>query len=185
MHILAEVMPIYLLGDFLVKPANKGFEIANGDIDKMGSWRDLGLPFYSQKVAYTQGFNVKKSEGTSYKVKLNDWNGSVSEVLVNGKTAGLIAWQPNELDVTGLIKNGDNEIVVKITGSLKNTFGFFYHDNNSWIHGPHSWNRAPKKISPASDYFLMDYGMFASFELVQSKDDDLFGGIKTMNIHKH
>jgi len=167
MHILAEVMPIYLLGDFSVIPNEKGFEIAGGNIDSLGSWKEKGLPFYSQKVAYSGNFSVSKSGGTSFKVKLNKWNGSVAEVLVNGQPAGLIAWQPNELDVTSLLKEGENEITVKVTGSLKNTFGFFYQDNNNWIFGPHSWNYAPEKAPAGADYFLMDYGLMEPFELVK------------------
>jgi len=167
MHILAEVMPVYLLGDFLVQPGSKGFEIAGGAIGELGSWREAGLPFYSQKVAYSQNFNVSKSENTFFKVRMNNWNGSIAEVWVNGKQAGLIAWQPDELDITSFLKEGENDISVKVIGSLKNTFGFFYQDNNSWIFGPHSWNAAPERIPPASDYFLMDYGLFEPFELVE------------------
>lgn len=167
MHILAEVMPIYLLGDFLVKPAKRGFEITGGTINTLGSWREAGLPFYSQKVAYFQNFNISETNETSYKVKLNNWNGSVAEVFVNGQTAGLIAWQPYELDVTSLLKEGENEIAVKVTGSLKNTFGFFYQNNDNWIFGPHSWNDAPEKMPDASDYFLMDYGLMEPFELLK------------------
>jgi hypothetical protein len=60
-------------------------------------------------------------------------------------------------------------ISVKITGSLKNTFGFFYNNNDNWIFGPHSWNNAPKEIPEASEYFLMDYGMFEPFELLKTE----------------
>ena len=169
MHILAEVMPIYLLGDFLVQPGKKGFEITGGDITTMGSWKELGLPFYSQKVSYSQNFDVDKLEQMFYKVRLQTWAGSISEVWVNGKLAGTIAWQPNELDVTNLLKDGQNDIVVKIIGSLKNTSGFFYRNNDNWIFGPHSWNYAPETSPPASDYFLMDYGLFEPFELVEVK----------------
>ena len=167
MHVLAEVMPVYLLGDFLVKPAKQGFEITGGTFDDLGSWREAGLPFYSQKVDYSQKFNISKNEGASFKVKLNKWNGSVAEVLVNGESAGLIAWQPNELDVTSILKEGENEISVKVTGSLKNTFGFFYQKNDNWIFGPHSWNYAPEKVPAASEYFLMDYGLMEPFQLVR------------------
>lgn len=167
MHILAEVMPVYLLGDFLVKPAVQGFEITGGNIENLGSWREAGLPFYSQKVAYSQNFDVKKENVKSFKVKLEKWNGPVTEVWVNGNYAGLIAWQPNELDVTSLLNEGANEITVKVFGSLKNTFGFFYNKNDNWIFGPHSWNEAPDKIPAASEYFLMDYGLFEPFKLVQ------------------
>ncbi|MBA4409563.1 MAG: glycosyl hydrolase [Bacteroidota bacterium] len=169
MHVLAEVMPVYLLGDFLVKPAKEGFGITGGNISTLGSWREAGLPFYSQKVAYAQNFNVAKTDGTTFKVKLNKWNGSVTEVLVNGQSAGLIAWQPNELDVTSLLKDGANEITVKVTGSLKNTFGFFYQKNEGWIFGPWSWNSAPAKIPAASEYFLMDNGLMEPFSLVEVK----------------
>ncbi len=169
MNILAEVMPVYLLGDFLVKPANRGFEIANSDISVLGSWRETGLPFYSQKVAYTQSFKVAKASGAIFMVKLNKWNGSVAEVLVNGRAAGLIAFRPNKLDVTDLVKDGANEITVKVVGSLKNTFGFFYQKNDGWIFGPWSWNSAPAKIPQASEYFLMDYGLMEPFELVEVK----------------
>ena len=134
MHILAEVMPVYFLGDFLVKPAQHGFEITGGNISSVGSWREAGLPFYSQKVAYTQTFTVDKTEGSCFKVKLNKWNGSVAEVLVNGQSAGLIAWQPNELDVTSLLKDGANSITVKVTGSLKNTIGSFYQEKRKMDH---------------------------------------------------
>jgi hypothetical protein len=167
MHILAEVMPIYLLGDFSVIPNEKGFEIAGGKINSLGSWKEAGLPFYSQKVAYSQNFSISKTDGTSFKVKLNKWNGTVAEVLVNGQPAGLIVWQPNELDVTSLLKDGENEVTVKVTGSLKNTFGFFYQKNDGWIFGPHSWNYAPEKAPAGSEYFLMDYGLMEPFELVK------------------
>jgi hypothetical protein len=166
MHVLAELMPVYLLGDFLVKPGKQGFEIAEGNISAPGSWREAGLPFYSQKVAYSQNFNVTKAAGASFKVKMPHWNGSVASVFVNGQPAGLIAWQPNELDVTSSLKDGINEITVKVTGSLKNTFGFFYQKNDGWIFGPWSWNSAPSKIPAASEYFLMDYGLFDPFKLV-------------------
>lgn len=169
MHVLAEVMPVYFIGDFLVKPAKQGFEITDGNISALGSWREAGLPFYSQKVAYSQTYNVPKADGTAFKVKLNKWNGSVAEVLVNGQQAGLIAWQPNELDVTSLLKDGDNEITVKVVGSLKNTFGYFFKEADKWIYGPHEWNYAPEKAPDASGYFLMDYGLMEPFGLVQVK----------------
>jgi hypothetical protein len=170
MNVLAEVMPVYILGDFLVKPAStKGFEICAGDISAPGSWREAGLPFYSQEIGYTQSFRIDKNKSSAYKVKLNKWNGSIAEVLVNGKTAGLIAWQPGELDVTSLVKNGKNEITVKVTGSLKNTFGFFFQKNTGWLFGPNTWNNAPEHAPDAKGYFLLDYGLMEPFELIEIK----------------
>ncbi|MDT8400388.1 MAG: glycosyl hydrolase [Bacteroidales bacterium] len=172
MNILAEVMPVYLLGDFLVEPEEKGFEISGGEISGTGSWQDAGLPFYSQEISYSLNFNVGDLSGSTYKVQLGDWKGSLAEVLVNGVKAGLIAWQLGELDVTEWMKPGTNMITVNVTGSLKNTFGFFYEDNDSWIFGPFSWNSAPAKIPPASDYYLMDYGLFEPFKLIRTNNPD-------------
>jgi len=167
MHILAEVMPVYILGDFLLEPAGKGFEIGGGEISELGAWPKAGLPFYSQSVSYTQSYTLDKTSQSQYKIRLADWKGSISEVLVNGNPSGVIAWQPDELDITSELQAGENTVEVKVFGSLKNTFGFFYQDNNSWIFGPHAWNDAPDQMPPASDYFLMDYGMFKPFELVE------------------
>lgn len=169
MNILAEVTPVYLLGDFIVKPGPGTWEINGGDINTPGSWRDLGLPFYSQKVAYTQNFKVSKAEGGTFIAKLNRWKGSVAEVLVNGKAAGLIAWQPYQLDVTRFLNEGDNDITVKVAGSLKNAFGFFYQNNDNWIFGPWSWNYSPEKPPSASQYFLNDCGLMEPFSLLELK----------------
>jgi len=167
MNILAEIMPVYIMGNFLVKPTEKGFEITGGEITNTESWIKSGMPFYSQKVSYTKNYSIPEKGNNSYKLKLNQWNGTIAEVLINGKEAGTIAWQPYELPVTDLLSNGTNEITVKITGSLKNTFGCFYYKNDDWIFGPRSWNTAPEKIPAADQYFLMEYGLFEPFELLK------------------
>ncbi|WP_423128393.1 glycosyl hydrolase [Gaoshiqia sp. Z1-71] len=165
MTILTEIMPVYLLGGFLVKPDANGFVLAEGELTGMGSWAAAGLPFYSQQVSYSQNFQIEKENGCSYHLGLGQWKGTVAEVLVNGKAAGLIAWAPYELDITGELENGQNEITVQITGSLKNTFGVFYNKNDNWIWGPHAWMNAPEKSPAASDYALIDYGLFETFKV--------------------
>ncbi len=72
MNVLAELMPVYIPA-VLVRPATRGFEITGGDTGTLGSWREAGLPFYSQKVAYTQKFNVAGADGAAFRVKLNRW----------------------------------------------------------------------------------------------------------------
>ncbi len=169
MSVYAELMPVYITGKFKVNPLKQGFEIASGKLDSLGSWQKMGFPFYSQKVSYTQKFNISKT-GTDYRVKLNQWKGTVAEVFVNGEKAGLITWYPNELNVEPYIREGGNEIMVKVVGSLKNTFGYFYKDSKkAWINGPGDWNEAPEKIPSPDKYFLMDYGLFEPFSLLEVK----------------
>jgi hypothetical protein len=169
MSIFAEIMPVYILGDFIVRPIDKGFEIANGSLSAPGSWADAGYPFYSDKISYSQKYSIEKGNA-SFKVKLTGWNGTIAEVLVNKQEAGIIAWPPEELDLTKMLRDGENEISVRIVGSLKNTFGYFYEDNNKWIHGPHDWNRAPEQQPGMDQYYFMDYGLFSPFDLWKTAD---------------
>lgn len=166
MSIFAEIMPVYILGDFNLNPLPVGFEIDNKRALSTDAWSLSGLPFYSQKVSYLQQFSVEDTEAF-YKVKLNKWNGTVCEVFVNGEKAGLIAWPPYELDISSKITKGNNKITIRVIGSLKNTFGYFYNSNDRWIHGPFSWNNAPEKQASANQYYLMKYGLFEPFELIR------------------
>ncbi|MCX6227907.1 MAG: hypothetical protein NTV75_01785, partial [Bacteroidia bacterium] len=167
MSVYAELMPAYIVGDFVLNPLAKGFEISTGSLTKLGSWKTLGYPFYSQNVSYSQTFEAAKSNET-YKLKLKKWNGVVAEVYVNKKKAGAIAYPPYELNLTKNIQPGQNEITVKVIGSLKNTFGYFYKDRERWINGPGDWDVAPDKAPNSAAYFLMDYGLEEPFNLIRS-----------------
>jgi hypothetical protein len=165
MSLFAELMPVYLTGPFLLRPLEKGFEITGGTLGTLGSWKELGLPFYSQKVSYKEHYQIEDLD-REYVVRLQDWSGTTTEVYVNGELAGQICWSPYELKVGHLLKEGENLITVKVVGSLKNTFGHFYIAGHSWINGPEDWNAAPEG-SPAMDqYSLMDYGLFEPFKLL-------------------
>ncbi|MCX6322012.1 MAG: glycosyl hydrolase, partial [Bacteroidia bacterium] len=123
MKIHAEVEPVYIVGDFSVKPAVKGWVIeAPASVYTTGSWKNQGLPFYSWGITYSKEFNIEKAEG-KWQVGLGNWNGTVAEVSVNGQSATVIAFPPYNTDVTGLIKPGINKIDVKVIGSLKNLLG--------------------------------------------------------------
>lgn len=169
MHILAELVPVYVTGKFLLKPLPAGFEITAGNPLAPGSWQEAGMPFYSGKVAYTQHFDLAKAPGARYVVKPGKWKGMAAEVKVNGTIAGTIAWQPYKLDITSLVKEGDNEIVVEVTGSLKNTFGLFYRKEPSWIYGPTAWNHAPEHTPPPSEYVIPHYGLYEPFCVYRSE----------------
>jgi len=166
MSVHAELMPVYIVGDFVLNPHKQGFEISSGTISKLGSWKSMGYPFYAQKVAYSENFEVTKAD-SQFKVKLNKWKGIIAEVFVNQKKAGIIAYPPYELNISQFINDGKNEVSVKVVGSLKNTFGYFYKDNHRWINGPGDWDTAPAKIPGIEQYFLMDYGLEEPFSLIR------------------
>jgi hypothetical protein len=166
MSIFAELMPVYLTGPFLVKPLEQGFEITSGSLTALGPWKNQGFPFYSQRVSYSMSYNIE-DQGKEYIVRLNKWNGTTSEVFVNGAKAGQICWPPYELKVGDLLKEGNNTITIKVVGSLKNTFGHFFKDQHFWISGPGDWNLAPEEIPSVDQYSLIDYGLFEPFELLK------------------
>ncbi len=166
MSVHAELMPAYIVGDFILNPLKQGFEIASGKLGKLGSWKSMGYPFYSQKVDYSDNFTATKA-GNQFKVKLNKWKGIVAEVFVNDKSAGVIAYPPYELNISHFITDGQNKITVKVSGSLKNTFGYFYKNNKRWINGPGDWDTTPAQLPTIKDYFLMDYGLEEPFSVVQ------------------
>ena len=92
-----------LLGDFSVMPSEKGWTI-EPPVKTLttGSWKDQGMPFYSWGVTYSREYNIEKPEG-QYFVRLNNWSGTVAEVIVNDKAAPVIAFPPYESDITGLM----------------------------------------------------------------------------------
>ncbi|HBL77207.1 MAG: hypothetical protein A2W90_14865 [Bacteroidetes bacterium GWF2_42_66] len=165
MSIFAEVMPVYILGNFSLNPLTAGFEIDNPKPLQSGSWIDAGMPFYSQKVAYSQKFNIENNQ-SEFTVQLNEWKGTICEVMVNGEKAGVIAWPPYQLDISKLMKQGENTVTVNVTGSLKNTFGYFYRPNSGWIHGPTAWNFAPDQQPALSGMYMVDYGLYEPFDLL-------------------
>jgi hypothetical protein len=164
----AEIEPIYIKGNFTVKPDLKGWFIdAPSGMLSPGSWKEQGLPFYSWDIVYSSDFSIDDPQG-QYFVALGAWNGTVAEVEINGQKAGIIAFPPYRLDVTGQLKQGTNSVAVKITGSLKNLLG------------PHFNNPAPGLVSPwlfrnvktypaGKDYQLIDYGIFSEFALLKGK----------------
>lgn len=165
MSVHAELMPAYIVGDFVLNPLKQGFEIATGKLSKLGSWKSMGYPFYSQKVSYSETFAVNQLKA-QFKVKVNKLDGIMIEVYVNKKRAGSIAYPPYELNVSSYINEGENQITLNVCGSLKNTFGYFYKANNQWINGPGDWNTAPDKTAGLGEYFLMDYGLTEPFSLI-------------------
>jgi hypothetical protein len=168
MKIHAEVEPAYITGDFLVKPAAKGWIIeAPASEYKAGSWKSQGLPFYSWGMTYSKEFVAENSDGT-WKVELGSWNGTVAEVSVKGATPVVIAFPPYNADLTGMIKPGKNIIKVKVTGSLKNLMGPHYNNQRPGFVSPGSW-RNVKSYPSGNNYQMVDYGLFEDFVLYNGK----------------
>jgi len=86
-------------------------------------------------------------------------------VFINGESAGIIGWKPYELEISKWIKEGRNEVEVKVTGSLKNLLGP-HHNNPAYGHvTPWSFFFAPDHQPPGNTYHQLDYGLLEDFEI--------------------
>ncbi|MDR2653377.1 MAG: hypothetical protein LBC68_13910, partial [Prevotellaceae bacterium] len=164
MKILAEIEPVYILGNFIVQPVAKGWELKPPVKEfSTGSWKNQGWAFYSQQVSYRKTFEID-DPGKHYRVRLGTWIGTVAEVSVNGKSAGIIGFEPYSVDVSGLIQNGKNTVELIVTGSNKNLLGPFHNNPSPGLVSP--WHfRGVKKYPSGNDYQLIDYGLMDDFWL--------------------
>ncbi|MBL7185601.1 MAG: hypothetical protein ISS70_04695 [Phycisphaerae bacterium] len=170
MTIYHEIEPAYLLGDFALKATETGFAVEPGSVStlNLGVWNKQGHPFYAADVAYSRNFVVARPAGR-YVVELQDWYGSVAEVLVNGRSAGFVAYRPWEIDVTDVIVPGLNRISVVVTGTLKNMLGPHHAGTDLGAAWPNMFHRAPQSGPPPGDkYHTIGYGLFKPFVLKQT-----------------
>ena len=123
-------------------------------------------PFYSWDMAYGRDYDID-DPAAGYTLRLNAWEGTLARVCVNGRKAGIIAWQPYAFDLTPYLRKGRNRVEVQVVGSLKNLFGPHYSADKG-IAGPWHWNNVPKQL-PGSDYDQRDYGLLEDFEIVMTK----------------
>ena len=165
MNVFAEIEPVYILGNFGLESAQKGWAITTPKKLSAGSWRKQGLPFYARAVDYSSEYTIDKKG--SYRVKLADWDGVIAEVLVNGQSAGVIFTPPFTLDVSDAIQEGNNRITVRVFGSNRNLLGPFHGRIPKGLSGPGQWMNIGE-IPEGNSYQQFDYGLFDNFVLEQS-----------------
>ena len=167
MNLDAEPAPIYVVGDFRLSSVKSGWNIAGAkNVIGLGSWKQQGWPFYSDAVAYEQDFWIPiHKKNMCYEIQLGNWKGTVSEVLVNGFSAGIIAFKPYTLDVSKWIQQGKNSISVRVIGSNKNLFGPFHNHSSIGFVTPNLYKGTINWPS-GEDYILFDYGLYEPFLLI-------------------
>ena len=170
-----ELEPAYLLGEFSLRPVEKGFAIVPVEKLEMTAeaarkgWNQQGAPFYSAGVGYQQTFDIPDTHGR-FALTLADWNGSVAEVLVNGHQAGCIVAPPWALDVTRFVQHGKNAVQVNVIGTLKNTLGPHHGNPALGAAWPASFQKGPESgPPPGTEYSTVAYGLFAPFTLKQTE----------------
>ncbi|MBI4908776.1 MAG: hypothetical protein HY820_34465 [Acidobacteria bacterium] len=158
-----ELEPVHILGDFGVMAQDRGWKLTPPPQLTTGSWKDQRLPFYSHEVIYSKRV---KGSGGRYMVELGKWHGTVAEVRVNGKSAGIVGWQPYQIEITKLLTSGDNTVEVAVTGSLKNLYGPHHGKINRGLTAPQSFRSAPAHQPGGISYDMEAYGLMEPFRVV-------------------
>lgn len=164
-----ELERAYILGEFSLKPSEKGYAIAKDTALGLGAWNIQGCPFYGAGVVYSQQIELPETTGR-VDVALGDWLGSVAKVRVNGQDAGYIYHQPYACDISALAKPGENTVEVEVIGTNKNTLGPHHNNPPLGIAAPNMFRKGPAAGPPAgAEYSTIGYGLFAPFQVRYAK----------------
>ncbi|HEU5403292.1 MAG TPA: glycosyl hydrolase [Terriglobales bacterium] len=94
-------------------------------LDQLASWSDnsdAGVKYFSGTGAYTKTIDAPQSwfaNGGHVWIDLGDVK-NLAEVLVNGKSLGIVWHAPYRIELTPALKPGSNELTVKVTNAWVN-----------------------------------------------------------------
>jgi hypothetical protein len=92
-------------------------------------WTQTGLANFSGTAIYTKTFSLPANyHGMRVMLDLGRVS-SVADVFVNGEHAGTLVWRPYQLDISKVIKPGENELRILITNTEANqrAVGTWHH----------------------------------------------------------
>lgn len=134
---------VWLAGDFRLDPGGaspglSGFDGSSSSLGpssvdgtpclipirgvKTGPWEGQGHPFFSGTASYYSDIELPP-EVEGRRVFLDAGRvGDVLDLEVNTRSAGVRAWPPYRIEVTGLVHRGWNQFVLKVTNSARNLF---------------------------------------------------------------
>jgi len=117
---------IYLLGNFGTKVNGTDVSVvAAPESLALGDWCEQGLAFYGGSVSYRQKISPSLTPGQRLFVRLGEYRGVAVRVLVDGRPAGVIAWDPSELEITDAVAaaGGEVELALEVIGHRRNSHG--------------------------------------------------------------
>jgi hypothetical protein len=112
---------VKITGDFSLVGEPGAWRIsAPRDDIRPESWTEQGYPFYSGRGVYTTTFELP-AEASGRRIILEPaMVDDVLEVIVNGTSAGIRLWAPYEVDITDLVRPGENRLELRVANTLIN-----------------------------------------------------------------
>jgi len=155
---------VYLLGNFGTRVDNTKITLTKLPAKlKLGDWVKQGLAFYSGSVTYDHIINPRLKKGQRLIVRVPDYRGTALRVCIDGNIAGIVAWAPNEVDVTDLLPAGKCTLSIEVISHRRNSHGP-HHIGEKWP----LWTGPGQYISPdwIDGYQLVPCGLMQAPELV-------------------
>ncbi len=113
--------PVIITGHFAVAGgrARPRLVAEPGSIDGSG-WQRQGYPYYSGIGIYRQSVRLTAAQRNCRLFLEMDQPGDLCEVLVNGRSCGVRAWEPWSVEITDFISGPTNEVEIRVANSLQN-----------------------------------------------------------------
>ena len=127
---------LYLLGPFGVALRGSEARITQPPQTlRIGDWVRQGLPFYSGSVTYAKTIRPQLTAGDRLFVRVPAYEGVAVRVLADGSEAGIIAWEPNEADITDLCTRERIVLQLEVIGHRRNSHGPLHHADKrpAWV----------------------------------------------------
>lgn len=140
--LLTNLERFYLLGQFSVRVRGKSCFLESLDTSSIdfGDWTRQGLPFYSGNVTYVCRSVVNTAVSERTIVHVPHFAGPVLAVYLDGKRKGMIALQPNIVDL-GVLEPGQKyELRIVCYGNRENAFDTVHMPDGvrRWL-APNAW----------------------------------------------
>ncbi len=173
---------VYLLGSFGVELDGTVAQLTAMPVAlNLGDWVAQGLPFYAGSVTYRRALVVNRTARQRVFLEVPEYRGVAVRIFVDGSSAGIIAWPPNEVDITDYLpletrkkssggKKQENtpkehEIGIQIIGHRRNSHGPLHH-SEKWP----DWTGPVQFITEGNEwietYQLVPCGMMRSPRLI-------------------
>jgi len=162
-NMLCAIMPVYIIGNFSLKPAERGFAIHDPVDLEVGDWTIQGMPFYPDAVRYQYGFSLEH-ETKALVVRIPRWTGSVIAVHLNGREAGVVMHPPYELRLPGL-HAGEHSVAVDVIGNMQSMMGSHHHRGLP-LRGTFEVH-SPQHMPPGRNYRFDPAGLLDTIELFE------------------
>jgi hypothetical protein len=157
---------VYLLGSFGVEiEGTEASLIRMPESLRLGDWVLQGLPFYSGSVTYLCEAVISRKRDQRLILQVPEYYGVAVRVLVDGMLAGVIAWPPNEVDITDVVEGDSVRIGIEVVGHRRNSHGPLHHRDRwpSYV-GPMAFVTTGEEW--VDTYQLVPCGMMRSPRLV-------------------